>query len=135
VLGWRQDLESKRDSRRGLVREKNAGREVPLHVLILIVWICNVWNAWSVCLGHAWILFAFLDFSRNRLAAHELPPGDTCCRTQFLGLSMNRMVMWRYPPGDVNWFLQFIAFLILLCCWCCLDEPLRYTRVYFDVIG
>ena len=39
----------------------------------------------------------FLEFSRNRLAAHELS-GGTCGCTQFLGFRMIRLAAGSDPP-------------------------------------
>jgi len=41
--------------------------------------------------------FAFLDFSRNCLATHELSPGDTCDWAQFSGFPYEPPGGWRRP--------------------------------------
>ena len=88
-----------------------------------------------------WILrclhefFVFLEIFRNRLVVLKTCQATYASKIQFLGFLVNNLVVWRCSPGYANLFLQFAAFLILLCCWCCLDESLMYTQVYFDVMG
>ena len=61
--------------------------EFVLHVLFLYCMkMCSGpylnWENLNFC-----FILRFLDFSRNRLAAYELPPGGTCGYTQFSGFA------------------------------------------------
>ncbi|QCE02993.1 disease resistance protein RPS2 [Vigna unguiculata] len=47
---------------------------------------------------------------RNRLAAHELPPGGTCGCTQFLGFRIIRLATGREPPGSTVTVVIFLSF-------------------------
>jgi len=52
-----------------------------------------------------------MDFPKNRLAAHELPPGGTCVlHLVFLGFFMNRRAVEGDSPGGTSWIAQFSLF-------------------------
>jgi len=65
--------------------------------------------------------FAFLDFSKNRLATHELPSRTACVWTQFSRFPMNRLVVEGDPPGDAYCVAQFFLFVGLSVVSLCLS--------------
>jgi len=57
-----------------------------------------------------WFCLRFLEFSRNRLAAHELPPGGTWGYTHFLGSRMNCLAAGQESPGAELLIVVFVCF-------------------------
>jgi len=94
-----------------LAKETRLG-EFLLYVLILY----RMKMSFGPCLNCETFKFLFcsyfLDFSKNCLAAHELPPSGTCGCTQFSRLHMIRLAVGSDPPGAI--FAVVVFFFVLV---------------------
>jgi len=63
-------------------------------------------------------LFEFSGFSKNRLAAHELPPGGTYSLHQVLDFFMSCQAAEGDSPGGTNWVAQFLLFVNVFVMFC-----------------
>jgi len=60
------------------------------------------------------VALEFLDFSRNRLAVHPLPPGDTSVCCAVLVLVMNRLAVMSFCPTVRHCHVRFNGFTAVL---------------------